>query len=72
MKNLNEMGLKEMSTQEMQKVDGGLVWYGAMALAWVGHILYETVNDWGENVKSYHKGYQDAKKILDENNVLKN
>lgn len=37
MKNFKEMGVQEMNTQEMKKVDGGLAWYivlGAVAAGW--------------------------------------
>ncbi len=65
MKNLNQMGVHEMNTQEMQKVDGGLPWYAVMALGWVGHLIYESINDWEENVNEFHKGYADTKAKLD-------
>ncbi|SDA79173.1 class IIb bacteriocin, lactobin A/cerein 7B family [Algoriphagus alkaliphilus] len=54
---------KELSFEEMQEVDGGLVWvWGAIAVGLATNFLYEVVNDWENNVKAFNEGYESFKK----------
>lgn len=65
MKNFKEMGVQEMNTQEMSKVDGGLAWYIVLGVVASGWTL-------AKELYSYSKGVVNGFTEAMEEDIAKN
>ncbi|WP_439482193.1 hypothetical protein [Cyclobacterium plantarum] len=52
--------LIELNKREMEKLSGGNFWAG-IAVGLSATFLYEVINDWDNNIKSFKAGYKSFK-----------
>jgi len=58
---LQKFEVEAINTIELESISGGNPWIAGMAAAWLGTIIYETVNDWEKNVAAFNSGYNSVR-----------
>jgi ABC-type Co2+ transport system permease subunit len=58
---LKNYGMASISEKEQNQIYGGNPFIMGLAGAWLATVIYETVNDWNNNVAAFQNGYNSVR-----------